>query len=431
MRTSKTPSFALLRFCTVLACLATGSAYAQSIESDVPPDAAHLVKDTADFAIPDIGDATLQSLNVTDEKDRFSVKFGIVLLPADYTTFDQDDASRQQVGNQQDEFEARSLRLAARGHFELWRTWNYMFSYEYKGFDQSSSADWNATDIRISTKLGPQLGTLTLGKMKEPHVYEMVGDAANLPQAERLLSPFFVSRNVGVQLANTVLDQRATWAVGVYNDWTNSDVSFSDGGIDVVGRATALPLWSNDGANYLHVAASVRYYSAAEDQLRYRGRPASNVADYYVDTGRIEGDHAWHTGLELLYSQGPYSVLAEYVHADLDTPSRSDPSFDGWYVTGSWVITGEHRPYDRTAAYARRIQPQGHWGAVELIGRYGAVDATDAGIDGGEMEGWWVGINWWATRRFKASVHYGDVDLDRDGLDGNTNTVLTRVQWIY
>jgi hypothetical protein len=29
----------------------------------------------------------------------------------------------------------------------------------------------------------------------------MVGDAANLPQSERLLSPFFKSRNVGIQVS--------------------------------------------------------------------------------------------------------------------------------------------------------------------------------------------------------------------------------------
>jgi len=37
-----------------------------------------------------------------------------------------------------------------RGHFELWPL-DYQLSYEYKGFDQSSTADWNATDIKFST----------------------------------------------------------------------------------------------------------------------------------------------------------------------------------------------------------------------------------------------------------------------------------------
>ncbi len=82
-------------------------------------------------------------------------------------------------------------------------------------------------------------------------------------------------------------------------------------------------------------------------------------------------------GIEALWNHGGYSVLAEYVRADLSTRDGSDPTLDGWYVTGSWVITGEHRPYDRKAGYARRILPQGRWGAVELIGRYGHVDLDD------------------------------------------------------
>ena len=119
------------------------------------------------------------------------------------------------------------------------------------------------------------------------------------------------------------------------------------------------------------------------------------------------------------------------MRADLDLHDGSDPTFDGWYVTAGWVVTGEHRPYDRKAGYARRILPSGHWGAVEIIGRYGRVDLTDGPVEGGFMDGWWTGVNWWATRRFKASIGYGDIDLDRDGRVGNTRTLLSRVQWIY
>jgi phosphate-selective porin len=415
----------------ILAC-AAGPALAQSVESDVTPESSHLVKDSSEYAIPQIvSDDTLQSMQYEDAHDRFSVKLGLVIMPADYTTFDQDEASKAQLGNQRDEFEARSLRLMARGHFELFRKWNYVASYEYKGFDQTSTADWNATDIKLTTELGSRLGTLALGKIKEPHVYEMVGDAANLPHHERLLSPFFVSRNVGVQLSNSVLDGRATWAAGVYNDWLLKDTSFSDAGVDVAARVTALPVWRADGATYLHVAASARYYGAADDELRYRGKPASNVADDFVDTGRIAGDHAWHTGFEALWSVGGYSLLAEYVRADLSTRDGSDPTFDGFYVTAGWVLTGEHRPYDRKAGYARRVLPSGRWGAVELIGRVGRVDLDDGPMSGGTMDGWWAGVNWWGSGRFKTSVGYGNIDLDRFDLKGNTKTLLTRLQWIY
>jgi len=421
----------LLASSMLVLCWSAG-ALAQSVESDVTPESEHLVKADHDFAMSSIvPDETLAAAKVEDEHDRFSIKFGFVVMPMDYTSFDQDANSKQQVGNQEDELEARSLRLSARGHFELFRNWNYMISYEYKGFDQTSTDDWNTTDVRVSTLLGPKLGTLTLGKIKEPFAYEMVGDAANLAHQERLLSPFFRSRNVGATLGNTVIDQRATWAVGWYNDWWTTGEDWSDSGNDFAARFTALPVWSDDGANYLHVAVSSRYYGAVNDQLRYKGKPASNVASDYVDTGKVAGDHAWHTGVEALWNQGAYSVLAEYVRADLSTRDGTDPTLDGWYVTGSWVLTGEHRPYDRKAGYSRRILPQGRWGAVELIARYGKVDLDDGSVRGGTMDGWWTGVNWWANNRWKASLGYGNIDLDRFGIEGNTKTLLTRLQWIY
>ncbi len=421
------------RVCTCVCLLAAsiGAAHAQSVESDVTPESAGLVMDHEHYVVPDISDESLAAMKVEDVHKRYQLKFGLVVMPADYTTFDQDAASKSQVGNQQDEFEARSLRLMARGYFELFRKWNYVVSYEYKGFDQTSTDDWNVTDFRVSTDIGPHVGTLTLGKMKQPYVYEMVGDAANLPQNERLLSPFFRSRNVGAQLANAVFDQRATWAIGWYNDWWTTGQSYSDSGHDFAGRVTALPIWSDDGATYLHLGVAVRYYGAVEDQLRYRGKPASNVASDYVDTGKVPGDHAWHTGLEALWNVGAYSLLAEYVRADLSTRDGTNPTLDGYYLTGSWVITGEHRPYDRKAGYARRILPQGRWGSIEVIGRYGHVDLDDRSVRGGTMDGWWAGVNWWATRRLKMSIGYGDIDLDRFGTEGNTKTVLSRLQWIY
>jgi phosphate-selective porin OprO/OprP len=287
--------------------------YAQSPESDLTPEAEALVKDSSHYVLPDFGDKTLNSMEMTDDKDRFSVKLGLALLPADYTTFDQDAASKAQVGNERDEYEARSLRLILRGHFELFRRWDYVASYEYKGFaNEPGDPDWSASDVNIATDLG-HLGRLKIGKFKEPYIYELVGDSANLPQNERFLNPFFTSRNVGVQLSNTMLDQRGTWAVGWYNDWWVKGDSFGDSGNDFAARVTLLPVWTEDSSRYLHVGASVRYYGADNDQLRFRGQPASHVSEYYVDTGKFDGDHAWNTGLELLWNVNGYSLLGEYV----------------------------------------------------------------------------------------------------------------------
>jgi phosphate-selective porin OprO/OprP len=135
--------------------------------------------------------------------------------------------------------------------------------------------------------------------------------------------------------------------------------------------------------------------------------------------------------LEALWNEGPFSVLAEYNRAWVDSSASGDPSFSGYYLTASWVITGETRPYDRTVGYARRVMPKGHWGAPELVARFSHVDLDDGAVQGGSFDKTYLGINWWATRRWKFGIGWGHTWLDRFGTTGNTDSFLTRIQWVY
>ena len=81
----------------------------------------------------------------------------------------------------------------------------------------------------------------------------MVGDAANLQQQERILSPFFVSRGIGLRLGNTMAHDRMTWSAGWFNDWWIENVAFTPSGNDYAGRLTGLPGWSDGGANYVEL----------------------------------------------------------------------------------------------------------------------------------------------------------------------------------
>lgn len=396
-----------------------GVASAQSPESDGVEGAAPPPDPAGGYLVPD---APIDVLTAADvEQDRFSIKLGLAML-LDYSWIDQDAASIAQVGEQSDTGEVRDSRITTRGDLGFLGGWRYQVTAQYKGFDRdpTDTDDWTFTDVNMSHDFA--FGTLTVGKLKQTYVYEMVGDAANLPQAERLLSPFFRSRDIGVRLMNGFRDRRGTWAVGLYDE----------DGTQATARLTALPIWADEGQRYLHFGFAVRYNSTDSGQLRFSGRPESNVTDLYVDTGNIAADHAWHAGLEALWADGPYSVLGEVVEARVSSNALGDPTFTGWYVTGKWTVTGGGpRPYDRNVAYARRMPVTGRHGEVELVARIGRVDLDDAAVSGGTMEKWYVGVNWWATKRWRATLGYGDTDLGRFGLDGNTKILLTRLQWIY
>ncbi|MCL4181448.1 MAG: hypothetical protein KJ072_27380 [Verrucomicrobia bacterium] len=83
--------------------------------------------------------------------------------------------------------------------------------------------------------------TLTAGKQKEPFVFEMVGLMPQLPTQERILNPFFVTRNTGLKLGGQLAGDRMTWAAGAFNDWLETGENLNNNASDYVGRLTGLP----------------------------------------------------------------------------------------------------------------------------------------------------------------------------------------------
>lgn len=407
---------------------------AQSEESEPAPalgefEATPLPPPDQPFFVPDVPHSVVDQTQV---KSRwFTLKVGLVTL-ADYTAFNQDSASVSQVGRQQDQWEARAVRLMFRGTIGTDYQIGYLIAGEYKGFETEPENLWSLTDVSFTFPIGGPANKLTVGKTKETFAYEMVGDAANLPQQERVLTPFFVSRNVGVKM-NHVLgaEHHMTLAYGVFNDWFVTGDSQADSGTDVSARFTGLVWDQRDGKSFLHLGISGRYAGADNNTMRYKGRPESNVSDNYVDTGNLTGDHAWHVGLEALWNEGPFSVLAEYNRAWVNSTASGDPEFSGYYLTGSWILTGETRPYDRTVGYARRVMPTGRWGAPELVARFSHEDLNDGVVQGGSFDKTYLGINWWATRRWKVGFGWGHTWLDRFATTGVTDSFQTRFQWIY
>ncbi|MCW5558706.1 MAG: hypothetical protein KIT22_12870 [Verrucomicrobiae bacterium] len=417
---------------SMIAC--APEARAQSPESENAPalgefEPAPVPEPDESFLVPDLPDSIHQGTQVRSRW--FTLKPGLVLL-ADYTAFHQDSDSIGQVGKQEDELEARSVRLMFRGTVGVNYQLKYLVAGEYQGLESEPGDHWNFTDLSLALPIGGPATTLTLGKTKESFSYEMVGDAANLPQQERVLNPFFISRNIGIKLLHVFGErQRATAAAGVYNDWWVTGDSLSASGTDVAARITGL-LWdSSDGKRFLHLGVAGRYVGADDDVLRYKGRPESNVADNYVDTGDLAADHAWHLGLEALWNEGPFSLLVESVRAWVDSPASGHPEFSGYYLTASWILTGETRPYDRTVGYARRVMPKSRWGAPELVVRFSHIDLDDGRVQGGAFDKTYLGVNWWATRRWKLGFGWGHTWLDRFGTTGNTDSFLARIQWIY
>ena len=132
------------------------------------------------------------------------------------------------------------------------------------------------------------------------------------------------------------------------------------------------------------------------------------TATRFVDTGTLTHvDRIDRTGLEGLWIHGPWSLQGEWLAQDVRrTDGMPSVQGSGFYVFGSWVVTGESRPYE--SGNVGNLKPAGAWGAVELLARYDEVDLDDpgAGVHGGREHNWALGANWYLLTHFRLQANY-------------------------
>jgi phosphate-selective porin OprO/OprP len=349
-----------------------------------------------------------------------SVHFGAAVL-TDYTVFSQDQTNVGQVGVQPSQPELRAARLVVQGN--LTPGMFYYFAPNFNGFQVSPPKNqFQIYDLYLGFRT--PLGLLTVGQQKETFVYEMVGLSMNLPQQERVLNPFFQSRAAGVKLASPLFrTQRATYSLGWYP--LNYD------GNQVTSRMTYVPVISDDDSRYVHVGIDYRYLGAANHMLQFSGKPESNVADNFVNTGKFLANYANELNYELVATAKSFSLYSEYARAWANAPAALNPEFFGYYVLGSWVITGESRPYDRANGYGKRIIPTRSSGAWELVAQFSRDNLNSGLINGGAMGLGYAGVNWWRNAYWKFGLGYGIAGLTQDNQFGLMKRLQFRVQWSH
>jgi len=350
----------------------------------------------------------------------------------------QDSDSENQVGDLSafEEGYIRAFRFGVVGTLNFKRPWRYtVFATTHtfgKGFDVNTDDEFTWFDYRLDIPLSPKV-MLAVGKQKEPISMERLAGLSYLPMQERsaIADALMPARNHGVVLSGTAASDNVSWAAGAFNNWIDSNESFSDTSNQLVGRVTWAPEVFQNESNLLHFGLGLRYTNAKQP-LRARSRPEFNNAPFYVDTGSFSADDQLTYNLEAYWRHGPYMVGFEYIGADVDSPETGDPFVSGYHITGSWAVTGETRAYRKRSGtfdplpVAKPVN-QGGWGAVELAFRYSKTDLTDGTLEGGEMDIYSLGVNWWFNRSAHLGVNYRYISLDRFGVRGGSSGLNARI----
>jgi phosphate-selective porin OprO and OprP len=289
----------------------------------------------------------------------------------------------------------------------------------------------------------PWIGELKIGQYQTPMGLALVTSSRDVTFMEPAapLAALAPGVNAGVQIGQPVLDQRATWRLGLFTDGAGKD--FGDAAKDygrAIIRFTGLPIFQAEAdksksTKLLHLGLSANILYSSSSSLRYRSRPESHLAPYVIDTGDIAADSALVTGAEVAWVNGPFSLQSEFLHSWVRENNGHVPSFDGFYATASWFLTGESRPYDRSEGAFGRVIPKrnfdfghGGWGAWEIAGRYSHTDLDSGDIHGGRLSMLMAEVNWYLHPHLKWRFNYGFGHLSKRPTDGNLNVFQTRVE---
>jgi phosphate-selective porin OprO/OprP len=203
-----------------------------------------------------------------------------------------------------------------------------------------------------------------------------------------------------------------------------------------------VPLYSDDGRKVVHLGVS--YSHQWHNPVAYASRPEVHLAPVFVNTGRFSSipgvgaiSGADKLALESALVLGPFSLQAEGTLSWIDPSQQSSRNLLwGAYAEASWFLTGEHRNYNPRKASFRRIKLNNRfhfgapgWGALQVAARYSYLDLNDGLIQGGQMQDFTAGVNWYMFRnlRFMANyVHSWVQNLPAGG--GHANMFQMRAQ---
>lgn len=357
-----------------------------------------------------------EGLNLTTQDGNFNLKVGGRLMN-DWLWIREDTDIKADVGKQEDGVEFRRARLYFSGL--IYGNVEYKLQLDFAGGD----ADFKDAYLGLTDF---PLGKLRMGHFKEPFSLEELTSSKYITFMERALPNVFApSRNTGLMLHRSEFDNKMTAAVGVFRDTDDYGEDIDDGGYNLTGRITALPMYENNGASLIHIGAAYSYRSP-DESVRYRERPEAHLTDRFVDTSSFASDQLDVLGLEAAWINGPISVQGEYTIANVNrTDGSDDVDFDGYYVQASYFLTGEHRNYKTSEAAFSRVKPKENFsyasglGAWELAARYSQLDLNDQDITGGELRNITGGLNWYLNPNTKIMwnyVHAEKVEVGRADL---------------
>jgi phosphate-selective porin len=173
--------------------------------------------------------------------------------------------------------------------------------------------------------------------------------------------------------------------------------------------------------------------------------------DYFLPV-YVKG-YRQRVGVELDWTPGPFGIRAEWMQSREDREEQGLGDVDlpdvlgtGWYVSGTWIVTGESKDDNINP---RHPVYEGGAGAIELGVRYDQLGFSSASQEGPALPGpraphilgntdraWTAGVNWYPMRHVRLignAIHEDFEDPARTPMPGQTGfwSGIFRLQLVF
>lgn len=285
-------------------------------------------------------------------------------------------------------------------------------------------------------------GTTSSGQlmfMERPEIDNIAADSFGAADSRRGIEVRFQKESALMPGDNLVLNAALTGSK------TGSSTGHGPGGDEqtqLLGRAS-YRFW-HDGASNASIGASgstILYPGGGVSTITLQDRPEIRVDGSRLIGTSISAKHAYMYAFDGGFNIDNFFLGGEWARFDVRRNASGllaadDPSFTGWYLEGSWVITGEPKSYTVSATNnevggfgAPKVSTPfsfdgDSWGAWELALRYSDTDLNwrdtfigsgtqQAGINGGDERVFAIGLNWYLNNNVKLQLNDLITSVDR------------------
>lgn len=348
------------------------------------------------------------------------IRFGLV-LQNDWSFLKESDVLRSTIGVLHDGTQFRRARLSVAG--TLYEAVEFKMQYDF------AKGDVGFKDLFFGL-IGLPIANVRVGQFKEPFGMDQLTSGTNIVFLERALPDvFFPSRQPGIMLFNTALDSRVTWAVGAFKDGTSVARNMNDANYNLTGRLTALLF--EDEELLVHIGAAGSRRNPLGEVLRVSANPEANLTPKFIDTGLLSAASANLFDIEFAVQYSSFTLQSEYTSSRVSLTNGEALNLFGYYVQGSFMLTGEQKPYSKRSGVFSGVKPATNFtprsgsGAIEIAGRYSVLDLEEAPNQGDALDNITVALNWYLNPVSTIMVNFVHSRLKSGGL---ANILQTRFQ---